>query len=42
MVGPEARNDRTNYKTQVLGPVQESGPQLLSAQAGAVVLQSSW
>ena len=38
MFVPEARNDPTSSKTLVLGSVQDSGPPLLSAQAGGYVV----
>ena len=38
MVVLEARNDRASSKNQVWGPIQDSGPPLLSAQAGGYVL----
>ena len=38
MVVPEARYDRASSKTNFLCADQDSGPQLLSAQAGGYVL----
>ena len=37
-MSPEARYDRTSSKNHFWGAVQDSGPPLLSAQAGAMVL----